>query len=114
MKFPESDAQIMTQNLASALAYLHDHKIVHRDIKPENLLVRIACDISNMDPQRNRILTVISVQVEMEGDRLKYLKVADFGLAQVVNEPLLTVCGTPTYVAPEILTETGYGLEVNN
>lgn len=48
----------------------------------------------------------------MEGDRLKTLKVADFGLAQKVDEPLFTVCGTPTYVAPEILNETGYGLEV--
>ena len=48
----------------------------------------------------------------MEDDRLKTLKVADFGLAQKVIEPLFTVCGTPTYVAPEILTETGYGLEV--
>ncbi|CAB0011638.1 unnamed protein product [Nesidiocoris tenuis] len=89
VKFPESDAQVMTQNLASALAYLHDHKIVHRDIKPENLLV------------------------EMDGERLKLLKVGDFGLAQIVNEPLFTVCGTPTYVAPEILTETGYGLEID-
>jgi serine/threonine protein kinase len=40
------------------------------------------------------------------------LKLGDFGLAQVVTEPLYTVCGTPTYVAPEILAETGYGLKV--
>lgn len=39
VKFPEYDAQLMTQNLASALAYLHELNIVHRDIKPENLLV---------------------------------------------------------------------------
>lgn len=89
VKFPESDAQIMTQNLASALAYLHEQSIVHRDIKPENLLV------------------------EMEGDRLKTLKVGDFGLAQKVTGPLCTICGTPTYVAPEILTENGYGLEID-
>lgn len=41
------------------------------------------------------------------------LKLADFGLACEVVEPLFAVCGTPTYVAPEILMETGYGLKVN-
>lgn len=41
------------------------------------------------------------------------LKLGDFGLAKVVAEPLFTVCGTPTYVAPEILAETGYGLKVD-
>lgn len=35
------------------------------------------------------------------------LKLADFGLAMEVKEPIYTVCGTPTYVAPEILGETG-------
>ncbi|XP_075227515.1 serine/threonine-protein kinase GA29083 [Lycorma delicatula] len=89
VKFPENDAQIMTQNLASALAYLHELNIVHRDIKPENLLV------------------------EMDGDRVHLLKVGDFGLAQRVTEPLFTVCGTPTYVAPEILIEVGYGLKID-
>lgn len=89
VKFPESDAQVMTQNLASALAYLHDLNIVHRDIKPENLLV------------------------EMDGDKVHLLKVGDFGLAQYVTEPLFTVCGTPTYVAPEILIEVGYGLKID-
>lgn len=34
-------------------------------------------------------------------------------MACEVTEPLLAVCGTPTYVAPEILMETGYGLKVN-
>jgi serine/threonine protein kinase len=35
------------------------------------------------------------------------LKLADFGLAMDVKEPIYTVCGTPTYVAPEILSEIG-------
>jgi len=47
------------------------------------------------------------------GDGSKSLKLGDFGLACYVTEPLLTVCGTPTYVAPEILKESGYGLEVD-
>ncbi|XP_022200292.1 serine/threonine-protein kinase GM11705-like isoform X2 [Nilaparvata lugens] len=89
VKFAESDAQVMTHNLASALTYLHEQNIVHRDIKPENLLV------------------------EMEGNTVKLLKVGDFGLAQRVTGPLFTVCGTPTYVAPEILTEVGYGLKID-
>lgn len=41
------------------------------------------------------------------------LKIADFGLAMKVTSPIFTICGTPTYVAPEILTEEGYGLEVD-
>lgn len=65
-------------------------QIVHRDIKPENLLVRLDYD-----------------------NRVTVLKLADFGLACEVTEPLFSVCGTPTYVAPEILMETGYGLKVS-
>lgn len=87
-KFSESEASVMIGHLTSALAYLHSHHIVHRDVKPENLLV------------------------EMDGSHVRCLKLGDFGLAQVVREPLYTVCGTPTYVAPEILAETGYGLKV--
>ncbi|KAH0616027.1 hypothetical protein JD844_026798, partial [Phrynosoma platyrhinos] len=45
-------------------------------------------------------------------DGTKSLKLGDFGLATVVEGPLYTVCGTPTYVAPEIIAETGYGLKI--
>ncbi|XP_014482743.1 PREDICTED: probable serine/threonine-protein kinase pXi isoform X2 [Dinoponera quadriceps] len=88
-KFSEVEASVMIGHLTSALAYLHSHHIVHRDVKPENLLV------------------------EMDGSHVKCLKLGDFGLAQIVREPLYTVCGTPTYVAPEILAETGYGLKID-
>lgn len=88
-KFNERDSATMTRHLASALSYLHQRRIVHRDIKPENLLV-------DVDEAGNRVL-----------------KLADFGLAQEVTESLYMVCGTPTYVAPEILAESGYGLKVD-
>ena len=39
------------------------------------------------------------------------LKLADFGLAMEVHQAIFTVCGTPTYVAPEILSETGMLLD---
>lgn len=88
-KFSEAEASVMIGHLTSALAYLHSHHIVHRDVKPENLLV------------------------EMDGSHVRCLKLGDFGLAQVVRDPLYAVCGTPTYVAPEILAETGYGLKID-
>ncbi|XP_069878289.1 serine/threonine-protein kinase DCLK2 isoform X1 [Dipodomys merriami] len=88
-KYTERDGSAMVYNLASALRYLHGLSIVHRDIKPENLLV---CEYP---------------------DGTKSLKLGDFGLATVVEGPLYTVCGTPTYVAPEIIAETGYGLKVD-
>ncbi|XP_039403044.1 serine/threonine-protein kinase DCLK1 isoform X2 [Mauremys mutica] len=88
-KYTERDASGMLYNLASAIKYLHSLNIVHRDIKPENLLVYEHQDGS------------------------KSLKLGDFGLATIVDGPLYTVCGTPTYVAPEIIAEAGYGLKVD-
>lgn len=88
-RYTERDASGMLHNLASALAHLHKLRIVHRDIKPENLLV---------------------YQYE---NGTKALKLADFGLATVVSNPLYAVCGTPTYVAPEIILQTGYGVKVD-
>ncbi|VDM63506.1 unnamed protein product [Angiostrongylus costaricensis] len=70
---------------ASALAYLHGRKIVHRDVKPENLLLF----------------------------NKKQARLCDFGLACTVLGPLYRVCGTPTYCAPEILNESGYGFAVD-
>merc|ERR1719340_491544 len=88
IKYTEGVARDMIHDLADALQYLHDRMICHRDIKPENLLV-------------------------IDRQTTKSLKLADFGLAVAVREPLFTVCGTPTYVAPEILAETGYGVKVD-
>ncbi|XP_045466039.1 serine/threonine-protein kinase GL21140 [Harmonia axyridis] len=88
-KFSEEQAALLVNHLVLALAYLHSLNIVHRDVKPENLLV------------------------EFENNRIRTLKLADFGLACEVAKPLYTVCGTPTYVAPEILAESGYGLKID-
>ncbi|KAI5642534.1 protein kinase domain-containing protein [Phthorimaea operculella] len=89
-KFSEPQARLLIGHLTSAIAYLHSLSIVHRDIKPENLLVEVGPDGS-----------------------IRGLKLADFGLAVEVWRPLHAVCGTPTYVAPEILLETGYGLKID-
>uniref|UniRef100_A0AAR2L190 Doublecortin-like kinase 3 n=1 Tax=Pygocentrus nattereri TaxID=42514 RepID=A0AAR2L190_PYGNA len=89
-RFSEPCAAQMIRDISQALEYIHNKSIAHRDIKPENLLV------------------------QRHGNGSVNLKLADFGLAMVVTEPVFTVCGTPTYVAPEILAETGYGVAVDN
>lgn len=83
--FAESVTAGVIYDTANALQYLHHFQIAHRDIKPENLLI----------------------------SRDFRIKIADFGLACKVLGRLKRVCGTPTYVAPEILSEAGYGLEVD-
>uniref|UniRef100_A0A8C6PNC5 Doublecortin-like kinase 3 n=1 Tax=Nothobranchius furzeri TaxID=105023 RepID=A0A8C6PNC5_NOTFU len=80
-RFSEAEAGLMVLDVSDALSYIHSKSIVHRDLKPENLLVVTA--------------------------GVCRLKLGDFGLAMVVTEPVFTICGTPTYVAPEILRETG-------
>ncbi|XP_056153947.1 serine/threonine-protein kinase DCLK3 [Lampris incognitus] len=88
-KFPEAEAGLMVSDVSEALSFIHSKSIVHRDLKPENLLI------------------------EHSADGNSRLKLGDFGLAMVVTEPIFTICGTPTYVAPEILSEKGYGLTVD-
>ncbi|CAF1265744.1 unnamed protein product [Adineta ricciae] len=87
--FDEPTSSLMIRDVAEALIYIHAKKIVHRDVKPENLLV--------MHRKDGRIT----------------IKLTDFGLALQITDTIKTVCGTPTYVAPEILAETGYGTEVD-
>jgi len=93
--YSEKDAAEVTREVLQAVAYLHGRGICHRDLKPENLLY-----LSNAEGTRE----------------YRQIKVADFGLARVrtPNNPMRTMCGTPGYVAPEVLdpriTEPeGYG-----
>lgn len=107
-KYSEKEASRMMHDLSNALSYLHSMHVCHRDIKPENLLV---CDYS--------WLANHNINSSTAGDASDYsfkvLKLADFGLA-IQLEPgskLYDVCGTPNYVAPEILSESGYDHKVD-
>ena len=85
--FSESEAREATKAIIDAIGYCHEKGIAHRDIKPENLLL----------------------QSKEAG--ITSLKVADFGLARLLEEDSLasTTCGTPGYVAPEVLMQKPYG-----
>ncbi|CAL5071168.1 unnamed protein product [Urochloa decumbens] len=83
-RMPEDLARHYFRQLVSAVRYCHARGVFHRDIKPENLLL----------------------------DESGALKVADFGLGAVSSSDAgvlrHTMCGTPAYVAPEILSRKGY------
>ncbi|CAG8450343.1 7365_t:CDS:10 [Ambispora leptoticha] len=91
-QFYERDAANIVRSITEAVAYLHENGIVHRDLKPENLLFRTRADDSD-------------------------LLVADFGLSKIIDSEtfhvLTTTCGTPGYMAPEILAKEGHGKPVD-
>lgn len=88
--YNEQEARDLIMILISTIGYCHSKSIVHRDLKPENLLLAGADDDSN-------------------------IKLADFGFAIQSDGfiSLKTQCGTPGYVAPEILSSAPYGKAVD-
>eukprot|EP00934_Nitzschia_sp_Nitz4_P007937 Nitzschia sp. Nitz4//scaffold21_size171442//104174//108556//NITZ4_002174-RA/size171442-augustus-gene-0.186-mRNA-1//1//CDS//3329542450//7927//frame0 len=88
--FPEFESRRVTKAVLDAISYMHDMKIAHRDIKPENLLL------------------------DSEAPKAS-IKLADFGFAKREETPgcFSTMCGTPAYVAPEILAGVAYGCQAD-
>ena len=81
-KIPENLAKIIFRQLIKTLQYIHSNGIVHRDIKPDNILL----DLDNT------------------------IKICDFGVSKIISEGQLIrdSCGTPAFVAPEILLDYPY------
>ena len=77
---PDDRASFYAANVACALMALHDLRIVHRDLKPENLIL-------NADG---------------------YLKLIDYGISKLVDSHTFTVCGTPGFMAPEMISQRGH------
>lgn len=89
--FSEKDAAEMTTKLVSAIKYMHEQGVVHRDLKPENMLMT-------------------------DDTKDAAVKITDFGLSKITDghsAVMKTPCGTPGYIAPEVLHMKGYGREVD-
>ncbi|GLI75682.1 cAMP-dependent protein kinase catalytic subunit [Penicillium ochrochloron] len=84
-RFPNPVAKFYAAEVTLALEYLHSHQIIYRDLKPENLLL----------------------------DRHGHLKITDFGFAKDVPDITWTLCGTPDYLAPEVVSSKGYNKSVD-
>ncbi|XP_062522193.1 calcium/calmodulin-dependent protein kinase type 1D-like [Corticium candelabrum] len=86
--YSEKDASTLTKQILEAVNYLHIMGIVHRDLKPENLLY-------------------------YSEDEDSKIMISDFGLSKMDVDQMATACGTPGYVAPEVLQQRPYGKEVD-
>jgi len=80
-----NSARFYAGEMVLALGYLHSFHIAYRDLKPENLLI----------------------------DCRGSLKITDFGFAKIVEDRTFTLCGTPEYLAPEIIQSKGHGIAVD-
>jgi len=86
--YTERDAAKVVRQILEAVAYMHDNGIAHRDLKPENLL--------------------------LSGPTSDVIKITDFGLSKDFGTGTLkTSCGTPDYVAPEVLKGDPYDNSVD-
>lgn len=110
--FNEVVVRHFAKQLGSALEFLDSKNFVHRDLKPQNLLLNPPRSwILSEPPERRPYETSKSALVPAAGlDSLPFLKVADFGFARYLPTATMaeTLCGSPLYMAPEILRYEKY------
>lgn len=84
-RFSNATGLFYTSEIVCAIEYLHSKEIVYRDLKPENILL------------------------DSEG----HIRLTDFGFAKKLSDRTWTLCGTPEYLAPEVIQSKGHGRAVD-
>ncbi|KAF6730477.1 cAMP-dependent protein kinase catalytic subunit PRKX [Oryzias melastigma] len=84
-RFSNAAGLFYTSEIVCAIEYLHSKLIVYRDLKPENILL------------------------DAEG----HIRLTDFGFAKKLSDKTWTLCGTPEYLAPEVIQSKGHGRAVD-
>ena len=84
-RFPNPVAKFYAAEVCLALEYLHSKDIIYRDLKPENILL----------------------------DKNGHIKITDFGFAKYVPDVTYTLCGTPDYIAPEVVSTKPYNKSID-
>lgn len=102
----QDETKALFKQILTGLQYLHGMNIIHRDIKPENILLNIT---KRSDPKELQKGPWDADEIDIQ------VKIADFGLAKFTGEMQFTntLCGTPSYVAPEVLRKTDYSSKVD-
>lgn len=87
-RFDDDKTKFYVVEMVLAIEFMHKNKMLYRDLKPENIMV----------------------------DKNGHIKLTDFGLSKMVKktkEKAFTICGTPQYLAPEVLSDDGYDNSVD-
>merc|ERR1712072_1117381 len=84
-RFDNDTSRFYSSQIVSIFEYMHGKNIIYRDLKPENILLTAS----------------------------GYLKLTDFGFAKIIDYRTYTLCGTPEYIAPEVLLNKGHGKPVD-
>lgn len=80
-KFDDELARFYAAQVVLGLDYIHKMSLIYRDLKPENIML----------------------------DYKGFLKITDFGFCKLIKDRTYTLCGTPEYIAPEVVQNKGYG-----
>lgn len=108
LEINEQECQLIVKQLVQGVKELHSRKIVHRDLKLANILLHFP-DV-NLDQFSFIEKEEFLKNVDLSKTKFE-IKIADFGFSKVLKthkDLTKTVCGTPLYMAPQIIRENDY------